>query len=181
MLLASLATGFSERIAANPAVPADARETIAAKAEEGIDIVPVDDVEQAAIEGGLSQEQATAVAGDYGDAQLEALRLGARRGCAVGAAVAGGHAEAADAFPRRQHRRTRGGPGPGLGSAWTGFDFTENEPRGGRDRGQDGRAELTGEGLDRSDLGADQDAARAARSRPPRAPPAGRADPARAG
>ena len=75
VLLASLATGFSERIAANPAVPADARATIAAKAEEGIDIVPVDDVEQAAIEGGLSQEQATAVAGDYGDAQLEALRL----------------------------------------------------------------------------------------------------------
>ena len=75
VLLASLATGFSERIAANPAVPADVRETIAAKAEEGIDIVPVDDVEQAAIEGGLPQEQATAVAGDYGDAQLEALRL----------------------------------------------------------------------------------------------------------
>ena len=75
VLLASLATGFSERIAANPAVPADARETIAAKAEEGIDIVPVDDVEQAAIEGGLSQDQATAVADDYGDAQLEALRL----------------------------------------------------------------------------------------------------------
>ena len=75
VLLASLATGFSERIAENPAVPAPARETIVANAEEGIDIVPVADVEQAAVEGGLTQKQAHAVATDYGDAQLEALRL----------------------------------------------------------------------------------------------------------
>ena len=54
VLLASLATGFSQRIAENPAVPAAARETIVAKAEQGIDIVPVADVEQAAVEGGLT-------------------------------------------------------------------------------------------------------------------------------
>jgi hypothetical protein len=35
----------------------------------------VKDVEAAAVEGGLTQEQAQAVAADYGDAQLEALRL----------------------------------------------------------------------------------------------------------
>ena len=75
MLLASLATGFSERITENQDVPAAARETIVASADEGIDIVPVADVEQAAVEGGLTQEQAQAVATDYGDAQLEALRL----------------------------------------------------------------------------------------------------------
>ena len=75
VLLASLATGFSERIANNPAIPAPARETIVARAEQGIDIVPVNDVEQAAVEGGLTQDQAEAVATDYGDAQLEALRL----------------------------------------------------------------------------------------------------------
>jgi hypothetical protein len=74
VLLASLATGFSERVASNPGIPADARETIIANAEEGIDIVPVDDVEKAAVGGGLTQDQATAVATDYGDAQLEALR-----------------------------------------------------------------------------------------------------------
>src|SRR4051794_23062032 len=75
VLLASLATGFSQRIADNPDVPAAARETIVGKAEQGIDIVPVNDVEKAAVEGGLTQDQAQAVAADYGDAQLEALRL----------------------------------------------------------------------------------------------------------
>jgi MFS family permease len=75
VLLASLATGFSERVSANSAIPAAAREQIAATAEQGIDIVPVDDVEQAARDGGLTEQQATAVADDYGDAQLDALRL----------------------------------------------------------------------------------------------------------
>ena len=75
VLLASLATGFTERVADNPDIPAAARETIVASGEKGIDIVPVADVEKAAVEGGLTQEQAHAVATDYGDAQLEALRL----------------------------------------------------------------------------------------------------------
>ncbi len=75
VLLAALATGFSERIADNPNVPAAARETIVATAAKGIDIVPVAAAEQAAVDGGLTQDQARAVAADYGDAQLEALRL----------------------------------------------------------------------------------------------------------
>ena len=37
--------------------------------------MPVAAVEQAAVEGGLAPAQAQAVADDYGDAQLEALRL----------------------------------------------------------------------------------------------------------
>ena len=75
VLLASLATGFSQRIANNSDIPAAARETIVAKTEQGIDIVPVKDVENAGVEGGLTQDQAESVAADYGDAQLEALRL----------------------------------------------------------------------------------------------------------
>src|SRR5215212_11526699 len=66
VLLGSLATGFSERITTNPAVPAAAREAIVAKAEKGIDIVPVAAVEQAAAEAGLTSDQAGAVASDYG-------------------------------------------------------------------------------------------------------------------
>ena len=75
VLLASLATGFTERIASNPDIPAAVQEKVVARAEQGIDIVAVEDIEQAAVEGGLTQDQAQAVATDYGDAQLEALRL----------------------------------------------------------------------------------------------------------
>jgi MFS family permease len=75
VLLASLATGFGERITESPDLPPAARETIVAATQEGIDIVPVQTVEQAAVDGGLSREQARVVADDYGDAQLEALRL----------------------------------------------------------------------------------------------------------
>jgi MFS family permease len=76
VLLGSLATGFAERVENNPDIPTAARETIVATAgEEGVDIVPVGTVEQAAIDGGLAEDEAKAVADDYGDAQLEALRL----------------------------------------------------------------------------------------------------------
>jgi MFS family permease len=75
VLLASLATGFNERIVDNPDIPEAAKETIAAETEKGIDLVPVDEVESRAVEGGLTQDEAQAVADDYGDAQLDALRL----------------------------------------------------------------------------------------------------------
>jgi hypothetical protein len=52
-----------------------ARQEIVAKAERGIDIVPVKDAEQAAVKAGLTEDQAGAVAADYGQAQLDALRL----------------------------------------------------------------------------------------------------------
>ena len=75
VLLASLATGFGERIADNPDVPPAAQETIIANTAEGIDIIPVDDVQLLAVEGGLTEDEANAVATDYGNAQLDALRL----------------------------------------------------------------------------------------------------------
>src|SRR4051794_28181559 len=75
VLLASLATGYTDRIVNDPAVPAAARQTIAANASQGIDIVSVDTVEKIAVDGGATPQQAQAIAADYGDAQLEALRL----------------------------------------------------------------------------------------------------------
>ena len=42
--------------------------------DTSVDIAPVDEVEQLAQERGASEEQAHAIAADYGDAQLEALR-----------------------------------------------------------------------------------------------------------
>jgi hypothetical protein len=75
VLLGSLATGFSDAIATNPDIPAATRQTIVANVKEGIDIVPVATVEQAAVKGGLPADQAKVIADDYGDAQLDALRL----------------------------------------------------------------------------------------------------------
>ena len=96
VLLASLATGFSQRIADNPDVPAAARETIVANAEKGIDIVPVDDVEKAAVEGGLTQDQAHAVADGLRRRAARRAAARARRRRARGAAVAVVHAPTAD-------------------------------------------------------------------------------------
>ena len=75
VLLASLTTGFDERIAANPDIPVAARDQIVANTEKGIDIVPVATVEKAALDEGLPPDQAKVVAAVYGDAQLDALRL----------------------------------------------------------------------------------------------------------
>jgi MFS family permease len=75
VLISGLATGFAERIADNPDLPAEVRETIVANTEDGIDIAPVDEVEQIAQEKGLPEDQAQVVAAAYGEAQLDALRL----------------------------------------------------------------------------------------------------------
>jgi MFS family permease len=75
ILIINLINGFNHDIADNPRVPVQTREAIAANTEEGIDIVPEAQVEQVAISKGLSEDQAKAVADDYGDAQLDALRI----------------------------------------------------------------------------------------------------------
>ena len=74
VLIAALSSGFVSRVEENPAVPQSARDRIAQAAEKGIPVVPVDDVEKAAADAGLSASQAEAVAGDYGDAQLQGLK-----------------------------------------------------------------------------------------------------------
>jgi MFS family permease len=74
VLILGLTNGFSSRIADNASLPQDVRSEITAFAEQGIDVVSVDQARDAAVEGGLSPAQADAVAADYGDAQLEALK-----------------------------------------------------------------------------------------------------------
>jgi MFS family permease len=75
ILILNLINGFNDNIADNPQVPGQTRETIATNTEEGIDIVPAAQVEQLALSKGLPEDQAKAVAADYGDAQLDALRI----------------------------------------------------------------------------------------------------------
>jgi Na+/melibiose symporter-like transporter len=74
ILIASLTSGFVARVEQNPAVPAAARQQVTKVAQEGIPVVATDDVEQAARDAGASARQAQAIAADYGDAELDALR-----------------------------------------------------------------------------------------------------------
>jgi Na+/melibiose symporter-like transporter len=74
VLIASLTSGLMSRVEENPALPAPDRDAVAEIAQEGIPIVPVDDVEQAALDQGLSPDEAAALADDAGDAQLDGLK-----------------------------------------------------------------------------------------------------------
>jgi hypothetical protein len=74
VLLAGLLTGFSSRIAENPALSEPVRTEIQAATQQGIDIVTTEQAHAVAIEAGLSPAEADAVTADYADAQLEALK-----------------------------------------------------------------------------------------------------------
>jgi MFS family permease len=74
VLIAVLTSGLTDRIEANPAVSPQVRERVAQIAEKGIPIVPVEDVETAALDEGVPPAEAKALAGDYGDAQLHGLK-----------------------------------------------------------------------------------------------------------
>ncbi len=74
ILLTSLTSSFVSRVSENPALPQDVRTSITTQAEKGIDIVPVDQVQKAAVDAGLPPAQADALATDYGNAQLDGLK-----------------------------------------------------------------------------------------------------------
>jgi hypothetical protein len=74
ILIAALTSGFTSRVENNPAVPDDVAAQVTQATEEGIPVVPVDDVEKAALDQGLSSEQADAIADDYGEAELQGLK-----------------------------------------------------------------------------------------------------------
>jgi MFS family permease len=74
VLIAALTTGLITRVEQNPAVPPPVREQVAEAAQRGIPVVPVEDLEQAALDQGIPPNQAAAIADDYGDAQLDGLK-----------------------------------------------------------------------------------------------------------
>jgi MFS family permease len=74
VLIAALTTGFVENVKQNPALPESVKQQVAQVQEQGVPVVPVDEVEQAALDRGVPAEQAQAVAADYGDAQLQGLK-----------------------------------------------------------------------------------------------------------
>jgi MFS family permease len=74
VLIAALTSGFVSRVEQNPAVTDPVAQRVGQVAQQGIPVVPVADVEQAALDRGIPGPQAKAIADDYGDAQLQGLR-----------------------------------------------------------------------------------------------------------
>jgi MFS family permease len=74
VLIAALTNGFVTRVEENPALAAPVRERVTQVAEKGIPVVAVNDVERAVVDAGVPEDQASAIASDYGDAQLQGLK-----------------------------------------------------------------------------------------------------------
>ncbi|NLT04918.1 MAG: MFS transporter [Solirubrobacterales bacterium] len=74
VLIAALTSGFVQRVEANPEIPAPVREELVAAVSGGVEVTTVDAVEEAVVAGGATPAQATAIAADYGEAQLDGLR-----------------------------------------------------------------------------------------------------------
>jgi EmrB/QacA subfamily drug resistance transporter len=75
ILLTTLTNSFVSRIEQNPDLPQQVQTTISESASKGIDIVTVEQVHQGALDAGLPPAQADAVAGDYGNAQIDGLKV----------------------------------------------------------------------------------------------------------
>ena len=74
VLLAGLLTGFTTRIAENPALSEPVRTQLQSATEQGIEIVTTEQAHAAAVSAGLTPDEADAVTADYADAQLDALK-----------------------------------------------------------------------------------------------------------
>jgi MFS family permease len=74
VLIMALSNGFTDRVTTNPDLPRAVQQQAAAAAQKGIPVAPVADVERAVRDAGVSPAQASAIADDYGDAQLDGLR-----------------------------------------------------------------------------------------------------------
>jgi MFS family permease len=73
VLIAALTNGLVDRVEQNPAIPPPVRERVADAAQAGIPVVPVAEVQQVALDEGVTPDQAEAIADDYGEAQLHGL------------------------------------------------------------------------------------------------------------
>jgi ABC-type sugar transport system substrate-binding protein len=58
----------------NPAISSSTQDAVKKVAKQGIPVVSVNDVQQAAEKQGVPKAEAEAVADDYGDAQLQGLK-----------------------------------------------------------------------------------------------------------
>jgi hypothetical protein len=76
ILLIGMTNGFVDRITANEDIPPEVRTELAtAASEQGLEVVPVSEVEQFLTDAGLPPDQVDAISASYGAAQLDGLRL----------------------------------------------------------------------------------------------------------
>jgi len=76
VVIGSLATGFGKAVATNPAVSAETRDRVTIALQAGVAFVPLDQAAAAAEAAELSAGETDALLDDYGDSQLQALKLG---------------------------------------------------------------------------------------------------------
>ena len=71
-----LATGFGKSVATNPDLSAATRDQVTIALQAGVAFVPLDQAEAAAQAADLPADETAALLEDYGDSQLQALKLG---------------------------------------------------------------------------------------------------------
>ncbi len=76
IVLSGLSTVFVENIKSDERISADVAQQIGVAAGTGIDFVSVDQIEAAASQAGLDQQETQAVTASYQDAQLQSLKVG---------------------------------------------------------------------------------------------------------
>jgi EmrB/QacA subfamily drug resistance transporter len=74
VLIAALTSGFVDRLERNPDVSAEVRAAVTQRVQTGIPVITVEEAEKAVADAGVPADEAQAVAADYGDAQLDALK-----------------------------------------------------------------------------------------------------------
>jgi MFS family permease len=75
ILLGSLSTGFADGVTTNPAIPPEIQAALTEVAQtEGLDILTLDQVEQALLEAGVAMDVATVVVAEYSAAEIDALK-----------------------------------------------------------------------------------------------------------
>lgn len=76
IMLGALAGGFAERVSENPALSPDLQATLTELATtEGLDVLPVAEVEEQLLAAGVPPDEAAAITADYGAAQVDALKV----------------------------------------------------------------------------------------------------------
>jgi EmrB/QacA subfamily drug resistance transporter len=76
VVIGSLTTGFGQAVAANPDVSAETRAQVSVALQAGVSFIPLDQVDAAATAADLPAEEVDALLADYGESQLQALKLG---------------------------------------------------------------------------------------------------------